>query len=168
MNLRDIVPFGRHRPLAMRRADDPFAAFQRDMNRMFDELWRDFDVAPQAGNGGLVTMVAPSLDVSEDDKTIRVAAELPGVDEKDIEVTLADGRLTIRGEKKQEKEEKEKNYYLMERSYGAFERSLPIGTEIDEKAISAAFDKGVLTVTLPKTQAAQVKSRKIPIAAAKK
>jgi HSP20 family protein len=101
--------------------------------------------------------------VRENTNTITVEAELPGVDEKDVSVTVANGMLTIKGEKKQQKEEKTENYYLAERSYGAFERSLRLPDSIDDTKVEAKFDKGVLKVTAAKKPEAVKAERKIEI-----
>jgi HSP20 family protein len=107
--------------------------------------------------------MAPRLDVSETETEVRVEAELPGVDEKDIEVTLSNGRLLITGEKKQEKEEKKKDYHLVERSYGSFARSIGLPFAADPEQVKASFAKGVLTVTVPKPAEVKAKEKKIAI-----
>jgi len=107
--------------------------------------------------------MAPELDVRESATAITVEAELPGVDEKDISVTLSNGILSIKGEKKQDKEEKTENYYLAERSYGAFERSLQLPDSIDETKVDAKFDKGVLKITASKKPEAVKAQRKVEI-----
>lgn len=109
--------------------------------------------------------IAPAVDVTEKDKEFEITAELPGLDEKDVEVKLANGNLTIKGEKKEEKEEREKDYYLSERRYGSFVRSFPVPEGVSADKIEASFAKGVLTVKLPKTAAAQAE-KKIPVKAA--
>ena len=109
---------------------------------------------------------APAVDVAETEKAYEITAELPGMDEKNIEVKFADGLLTITGEKKEEKEEKKKDYYLSERSYGSFQRSFQVPDSVDADKIEATFKKGVLTVTLPKTAAAQKAAKKIDVKAA--
>jgi HSP20 family protein len=109
------------------------------------------------------TAVAPRIDVSETDSEIKIEVEMPGVEEKDVEVVLSNGRLTIKGEKKQEKEEKKKDYHLVERSYGAFARSIGLPFEADPSKVQARFDKGVLTVTVPKPPDVKAKEKKIPI-----
>lgn len=152
---RSLVPF-------TRRADDPFLSLQREMNRLFDDAFRGLPAI--AGNGK--ALLAPSMDVKETDKAVQVTAELPGVDQKDVEVTYADGALIIKGEKKAEKEETKAGYHLSERSYGSFFRSMAID-DVDADKIDAKFDKGVLTVTLPKVPAAQAKTKKIEVKAAK-
>jgi HSP20 family protein len=137
---------------------------RREMDRLFDDMTKSFSLArPAMGMG----VMAPRVDVKETDKAVEVQAELPGVAEKDVEVQLAEGVLTIRGEKRQEREEKEKGYYLMERSYGSFLRQIPLPVEIDEAKVEAKFDKGVLTVVLPRSAKAEAKTKKIEIKAAK-
>lgn len=148
-----------------RRRVDPFHAMQREMNRMFEDLWQGPDpTLMRTGNGGFAEM-APKVDVSETKKAVHVTAELPGMEEKDVEVTFADGLLTIAGEHKAEKEEKDeaKKYYVRECSYGSFRRVLPIGDTIDEKKVKATFKNGKLTVELPKSKEAKEKTRRIPI-----
>lgn len=137
-------------------AEDPFTAMRREMDRLFDEMTRGFGL-PRTAAGEPV--LAPRVDIRETENAIVVQAELPGVDEKDVEIEYADGVLTLRGEKKLERteEEKEKGYYLMERSYGAFLRRIPMPVEVDENGIEASFEKGVLTVTLPKKPEVQPK-----------
>jgi HSP20 family protein len=103
--------------------------------------------------------------VTEDDNAYEITAEMPGVEEKDVEITVKDDRLTLRGEKKSEKEEKKKDYHMTERSYGAFERSFHLPADVAADKIRADFEKGVLTLTLPKTPEAKSKERKIAIKA---
>jgi HSP20 family protein len=107
----------------------------------------------------------PSVDVGETDKAFEITAELPGMDEDDIEVTLTDAGLTIKGEKKSEREETEKDYHRLERSFGSFQRCFAVPEEVDAAKIDARFKKGVLTVTLPKTAKAKAKARKIKVKA---
>ena len=110
--------------------------------------------------------IAPAVDVAEKDEECEITAELPGLDEKNIEVKLANGTLTIKGEKKEEKEEKQKDYYLSERSYGSFMRSFQLPEGVDEGKIEASFAKGVLTMKLPKSAEAQKNEKTISIKAA--
>jgi HSP20 family protein len=107
--------------------------------------------------------MVPDLDVREDARSITIEADLPGVDEKDVSVTLANGVLTIKGEKKQEREEKKENYFLAERSFGSFERSLSLPDTIDDSKVEARFEKGVLTVTAAKKPEDVKAERKINI-----
>ena len=115
---------------------EPFASLRRDMDRLFEDFSRGFGWGPPA----LAQMgTAPRVDVSETDSELRIEAELPGVEEKDIEVVLSDGRLTIKGEKKQEKEEKKQDFHLVERSYGSFARSIGLPFEADPGQVKATF-----------------------------
>ena len=152
----------------------PFGSLRREMERLFEDFDRGFWGAPmrRAGLGlepfwreGMGLNAIPAVDIAEKPKAYEITAELPGIDEKDIELKLANGGLTIRGEKSEEKEEKNKDYYLRERHFGSFERSftLPEGVEADK--IEARFNKGVLTVTLPKKPEAQKPEKTIPVKA---
>ena len=105
----------------------------------------------------------PSVDVSESDKEIEVTAELPGIDEKDIDISLAEGVLTIRGEKKSEVEKKEKDYYLQERTFGSIERVVPLPDTIDLDSANATFKNGVLTVKLAKKPEAAAATKRITV-----
>jgi HSP20 family protein len=115
---------------------------------------------------GLTRTNMPAVDVVESEKAYEVTAELPGIDEKNIEVKVANGILTMKGEKQEEKEEKKKDYYLQERHYGSFERSFEIPEGVDPDKIEATFKKGVLTVTLPKKVEAQKPAKKVEVKAA--
>ena len=138
---------------------------RREMDRMFDDVLKGF------GTGGLPAALGgagvPRMDVKETATGIEITAELPGVDESDVEVELSDDVLTIRGEKKVEKEEgdKEKGYHLMERSYGSFARSIALPFEADSEKVSADFSKGVLKVVIPRPAAAAAKTKKIEVKA---
>jgi len=159
MNLRSMMPIGRDRNVA--RSDNPFMSLQREIDRLFDDFTRGF---PAFSTGGGNEML-PSVDVTETDKQIEITAELPGLEEKDVQVNFADNVLTIRGEKKAEKEEKDKAYRLVERSYGSFVRSLQLPDGVDANTIKASIDKGVLKVTVPKPAPAQVKKIDVKAAA---
>ncbi len=140
--------------------NDPFHAFHRDIDRMFEEFGRSWRLPTPADRGALLS---PAINVSETDDAIEVSAELPGIDEKDVEVELADNVLTIKGEKKSETEEKKKNYHLIERSYGSFQRTVPLPYEVDPDKITAKFAKGVLSVTMPKPPQAKEKVKKVKV-----
>ena len=107
----------------------------------------------------------PTMDVTETEKEIEITAELPGLEEKDVQINVADGVLTIRGEKKAEKEEKDKDYRLLERTYGSFSRTLELPAGVDPDTIKASIAKGVLTVTVPKPAPAEVKKVEVKAAA---
>jgi len=150
----------------------PFENLRREIDRLFEDfgggLWPRsprrsfFGMAPS----GDLEWAVPAVDFVETDKGYEVTAELPGLDEKNIEVKFADGVLTLRGEKQEEKEEKKKDYYLNERSYGSFHRALQLPGGIDEDKIEATFKKGVLKVTVPKSAEAQKAEKKIAVKAA--
>jgi HSP20 family protein len=145
------------------RPRDVFATMRDEMDRMFERMEHGFPRWPSLFRQGYETVMVPELDVRENTDSITIEAELPGVEEKDVAVTLTNGTLTIKGEKKQSKEEKNENYYLAERSYGAFERSLRLPETIDEAKIEAKFDKGVLKVKAAKKPEAVRAARKIEI-----
>ncbi len=129
-------------------SNDPFRALQREMDDVFRSFGRQF---PTAGAGGM-DMRVPAMNVSETDNAIEVTAELPGVDDKDLKVSIDGNRLYISGEKKQEREDKEKDWHVVERSFGSFQRSLTLPFEPQEEAVDAHFDKGVLHLTVKKPQ----------------
>lgn len=158
MNLKSLIPVGRDRGVA--RSGHPFFSLQREMDRLFDNFTRSF---PAFGNGKAELL--PSMDVTETDKEIEVTAELPGLEDKDVQINIADNLLTIRGEKTAEKEEKDKNYRLVECSYGSFERTLELPSGVDADAIKANIAKGVLKVTIPKPAPAQTKKIEVKAAA---
>jgi HSP20 family protein len=131
------------------------------MNRLFDDVFRGFDDSRLWGSHG----AWPSVDVEETEKEYRVTAELPGLDERDVEVLLQDGLLTVRGEKKLETETRNRSY--SERFYGRFERHISLDRDVDDNAVKATFKNGVLTVTVPKSAHAVERSKRIPINAGK-
>ena len=156
------------RPSALREWQ-PFERMRREMDRLLDEFdWRSpfrrsiFDVEP-LWRRELSWAPTPAVDIVEKDKAYDVTAELPGMDESNIEVKLANDVLTIKGEKKEEKEEKNKDYYLSERRYGSFERRFQVPAGVDTGKIEANFKKGVLTVMLPKTPEARATEKKIAV-----
>lgn len=152
----------------------PFESFRREMDRLIDDFdrgaWRlpfrrsMFDVEP-FWRRELTWIATPAVDIVEKDKAYEITAELPGMDESNIEVKLSNGTLTIKGEKKEEKEERKKDSYLSERRYGSFQRQFLVPEGVDADRIDASFKKGVLTVTLPKTPEAQKAEKKIAIKA---
>lgn len=142
---------------------DVWEKFRREMDRLFDRFATGFELSPfrAASNieylwpATVPGMTAPAIDVLEDDKTYTVTAELPGIDKKDVDVHVSHGMLVIKGEKRQEKEEKNKNYTLSERSYGTFQRSFMLPDDVSRDAIAADFANGVLTVKIPKVAEAK-------------
>lgn len=164
MALKELVPW-RWGGLRRWEEDRPFLAFRHEMDRLFDDFWRGVSHPSILSDGRDVGEVTALVDATEDEKAYHVAVELPGMSEKDVEVSLSDGLLTIHGEKRQEQEEKGKDYYRKERVFGAFRRSLPIPGEVDESKIGASFKNGVLTVDLPKSEEAQKKVKRIDVKA---
>jgi HSP20 family protein len=159
-------PWGKTMLRDMPPMSQTFESLHREMNRLFDEFMPGTERHLTASGNGFLTRVSPAIDEAEDEKAYYVTAELPGMDEKDIDISLADNVLTIQGEKKLEKEEKEKNYHMIERAQGAFRRVLALPSEIDENKVEASFRKGVLSITLPKSKEAQAKEKHIKIKAA--
>lgn len=152
-------------PVRRDAAEDPVHALQTEMNRMFEDFQRGFGFDLQPFSGGIAAGWSPLVNVSEDDKEVRVDAELPGLDDKHIEVSLSDDALTIKGEKSEEKEQKDKNFHRIERSFGSFQRVIPLPAKIDADKVDANFKNGVLSVRLPKVQTEQQTKKKIEVKA---
>ena len=142
---------------------DPFASMRQQMDEFFEDMSSPFKLTRSEDN----ILLTPRIDVSETDKELRVTAELPGVEQKDLSVTLTGDVLTIAGEKHSSSEEKsgdkEPVYHRVERSYGSFQRAMTVPYEIDPAKVEAKFKDGVLTVTLPKPAEVQRKSKQIEI-----
>src|SRR5258706_4581402 len=161
MTIRDLIPWNRGRDVAVRRGEksNPYLTLHREMNRVFDDVFRGFDVA-QFGSDRLFDRALgwPDIEVSETDKEVKVTAELPGLEEKDVGVELANGVLAIKGEKRAETEDR----LFSERYYGRVERRIPVD-DVEADKVDASFKSGVLTVTLPKSGKAQEKVKRIAI-----
>jgi HSP20 family protein len=160
MAIRNLVPFGKKDVPVKREDEHPFSLLRREMDSLFDNFFRGFDLEPFESRMGAFS---PKVDVTENDKEIKISAELPGMEEKDIDVSLQKDMLTIKGEKKEEKEDKGKDYYRMERSYGSFSRTIPLPVEVETDKVEAKFKKGVLSITLPKTAKAVAETKKIAV-----
>ena len=159
MTIRDMIPWNRGGNVARHGEEtNPFMALHREVNRLFDDAFRGFDLAPFGQNGR--NMSWPHIELSETDKEVKIKAELPGLDEKDVQVELNNGVLVIKGEKKSETEDKD--LMFSERFYGQFERRIPL-EDVDEGKTAASFKNGVLIVTLPKSARAQEKVKRIAI-----
>lgn len=162
MSIHDLIPWmskGRDDAGALA----PFSALQAEMNRLFEDFFEGFGPMGLAEERGSMQVLSPKVDVSETDAEIRVAAELPGMSDKDVDVTLSDRVLTIRGEKKSEHEDKRRNFHRVERSFGSFERSLPLPAEVDAQRVEATFENGVLSVVLPKVAPGSGKQCRISV-----
>ena len=161
-------------PAAREEAASPFDALRREIDRLFDDFrpagWRMALRRPSAFELGWPRLegwqLNPAVDMVEKDAAFEITAELPGIDEKNVEIRLANGNLTIRGEKQEVKEEREKEYHLSERRYGAFQRMFRVPEGVDFDRIEAKVEKGVLTVTLPKAPGAKSSERQISIKSA--
>ncbi len=159
MAVRDLIPRIRSRtPLVRSESVHPLEAFHREVNQLLDTFWRDFDRDDRALGG---PYSFPHVELSETDQELKVEAELPGLEEKDVEVLLADGVLTRRGEKRSEREDDRRR--VSERYYGRFERQIALPSEVEEDEVNATFKRVVLTITLPKTAQAAAKVKRIPI-----
>jgi HSP20 family protein len=155
-----IVPWRREERSLAQPTGDPFNYLRSQINRVFDDFWGESWLRPLRE---MATGFWPQLDVTETDKEIKVSAEIPGVEPKDIDVSVEDGMLTIKGEKKYEREEKEKGNYRMERSYGSFERAIELPAEVEESKAKAEFKKGMLRLTLAKRPGAPSRRKKISV-----
>ncbi len=166
MTISDLMPWSwgkKHLPNSHREDEHPVAVLHRDLNKVFEEFYRTFELAPYSAFHQPGFSMTPRTDMSETEKELKLTVELPGMDENDVEVTLCRDMVTISGEKKEEKDENLKGHYCMERSYGMFIRSLPLPCEIDEDNVAAFFKNGVLQITLPKSAGAQTNSKTVPI-----
>ena len=155
-------------PPARTALPDVWQSFRGEMDRLFDRfgfpsLRRVFDIEPSWRSASSFGFSAPAIDMSEDERAYKVSAELPGIDAKDIDVSVSGDTLVLKGEKRQEKEEKDTNYHFSERSYGSFQRSFQLPSSVDRDKVAADFSKGVLTITLPKTAEAQKPVKKIAV-----
>jgi len=155
--LKKAVPVRREREEWL----SPFYSLQKEINRIFDSFFNEISSDRFLSETGSAFM--PNIDIKEKDKEIVVTAELPGMDAEDIEINISDDVLTLRGEKKEEKEEKEGNYYRRECSYGSFHRDIPLPVEIDPDKVEAEFKRGVLKVRLPKKPESERKAKRIQV-----
>jgi HSP20 family protein len=162
MSVRDLIPWTKSQQLSTgREAFDPFLTLHREMNRLFDDAFRGLGSLGRIGNPLMEGQFAwPRLELSETDKAVTVSAELPGLSEKDVQVEIANGVLSIRGEKKAERSDEPK--FVSERYYGSFERQIPLEGVEEDKA-QADFKNGVLTVTLPKSEQSNGNVKRIAI-----
>ena len=156
MNTKSVIPVGTQRAIT-RRETNPFLLLQQEIDRLFEGVTRNIP--------GFSTTTMPSMDISETDKAIEITAELPRLEKKDVEPNVTDNLLTIRGEKKNEREEKNKDYHLVERSYGSFSRSVELPSGVKIENIAAEIANGVLKVTIPKPAPKQAKQIEIKTAA---
>jgi HSP20 family protein len=162
MGVRDLIPWTKGQQLSTgHEAFDPFLRLHREMSRLFDDVFRGFGPLGRVGNPSMEGQLAwPRLELSETDRTVTVSAELPGLNENDVQVEIANGVLSIRGEKKAERSDESK--FVSERYYGSFERQIPLEGVEEDKA-KADFKNGVLTVTLPRSEQSNQSVKRIAI-----
>ena len=174
VEVKKTTPAPAHAPAPV-PASDPWHSLRNEMDRLFDRFsgsfgmpsWRRmFDWEPMRRSETAFTFAAPSVDVAEDAKAYKITAELPGLEDKDIDVSIAGDMLVLKGEKTQAKEQKDKNYHMSERAYGSFQRAFALPDGVDRNKIAADLAKGVLTITLPKTAEAAKPAKKIAVKSA--
>ena len=172
MHIKDLIPWARHdetaQPTGLQpgaAGEHPLAELQRQMNQVFESFWGKMD-RPLAGFDWSFGEAAPRSDVVETADGVEVTVELPGMEQKDVEVSLAGDTLTIRGEKKVERQDDKKGYYVSERSFGSVYRTIPLPSGLDTDRADASFRNGVLTVKVPHSPAARAKVKRIEVKAA--
>ena len=163
MQIKDLIPWAQkdHEPEGKSDDQNPIATLQRDMNRVFETFWNRAGHMDWPWGGS-----DAKSDVVDTGDMIEVSIELPGMEMKDIDVTVSDDMLTIKGEKKVERKEEKKGYYLSERSYGSIYRTIPLPPGVDGDKAEASFKNGVLTIKLPQTPEAKAKVKRIEVQAA--
>lgn len=161
MNFRSILPSAQRRVPARSSDSDPFTQMRREMEKMFDDFTGSWSLSPRTGGD----FVSPNVNVAETEKGLEISAELPGVEQEDIEVDLADGILTLKAQRSTEKEEKDekRQYHLVERSYGSFLRRFALPFDADTDKVEASLDKGVLHVFVPRQQQTEKPKTRIEI-----
>ncbi len=171
MSIRDILPFNsRGTGLSVNdntdeRGRSPFLALHREIEDVFDRFWERFNLPPTGGRS-LAGLSSPAVDIAETEKGLEISAELPGLDRDDIEISVTDDSLILRGEKKNEYEDTSDGRYYSERTYGAFYRTIPLPAGFDSEQAEANFRNGVVTVFLPASAEKQKNVRKIDVKAA--
>jgi HSP20 family protein len=160
MAFKNLIPWQRGNADLQGFQDSPFYSLREEMNKMFEDFFKDFDSnLPQSYSSA---KFSPSINIAEDKNKIEITAELPGMDEKDVELSLAENKLTISGEKKEEVKKEKDSYYHLERKTGYFRRVIQLPVEINPDQAEAQFSKGVLKVILPKSEQTE-KVKKIQI-----
>lgn len=163
MSVRDLMPFSRT-SVPISRESNPMMAFQDEMNRLFSDFFGE-TFLPSWWRGTIAPSLSfsPAIDISKGEKELRITAEIPGLDSKDVHISAADGYITIKGEKSQESKEEQDGYVRQERSFGSFHRTIPLPDTADTDKAEASFKNGVLTLHIPNKAGAASKQRKIEI-----
>ena len=163
MALTDLIPWsGSRRGGALRQGSDPMRGLQSELNRVFEDFFRGLDM-PGLASSDLSVARMPDIDVQDTGNAIEIRAELPGMSEDDVELSLSDGALVIRGDKVQERKKEDQGYVLRERAFGHIERAVPLPEGVDPDRAEASFRNGVLTVTIPKTEQARASMKRIDV-----
>jgi HSP20 family protein len=166
MTTRRISPLAKKSRDTIRSPEEsPLLSLRNNIDRLFDNFFQGFDIGPFTTTPA---MFNPSIDVADSGRDLKVTIELPGMNEKDIDVSITQDSLTVRGEKRDETEEKGSSYHRMERVYGSFARTIPLPVEVDVDGAKANYKKGVLSITIPKTEKALKEAKKIPVKASGK
>ena len=165
--IRNLLPtVWRRSETPLRRAEgSTFLALHREMNRMFDDFFRDFD-RPSLSRPEELSHFAPPVDILENEKGVKIKVEIPGIDMKDVGVSVADGSLTVSGEKKKETESKNQDYWIQETDYGKFSRAISLPKGLDHDKVNAVYRNGIITVTIPWSEEEKRKVKKVEIKAA--
>ncbi|HEX5957067.1 MAG TPA: Hsp20/alpha crystallin family protein [Hyphomicrobiaceae bacterium] len=168
MNLKPLIPWREksQTPAIREGFFDPLVTFRREVDRMFDDFFNGMRPRTPWPLGNGWQGLTPVIDVTETEKEVVITAELPGVNEKEVEVTIADDLLTIKGEKKTELEQENGDATYMERRFGSFSRSVRLPFEVKDEKVDAKYDKGVLTIRVPKPAEIQKAVRRIEVKAA--
>ena len=163
MALTDLIPWtGSRRGGALRQGSDPMRTLQSSLNQVFEDFFRGLDM-PGLASSELAGVRMPDIDVQDTGNSLEIRAELPGMSEDDVELSLSDGALVIRGEKRQERSEEDERYVLRERAFGRIERAVPLPEGVDPDRAEASFRNGVLTVTIPKTEQGRASMKRIGV-----
>lgn len=165
MKIHSLIRRGRDEAPVLYDDRNDLFSLQRDVNQLFNEFFGGFEMVPSQRLSEQLASFSPRMDISETDKEIKVTVELPGLTEKDVDISLEDNALTIKGEKKAEQEKKTAHTYRLERSYGAFHRVIPLNNKIKAEAVEAGIKNGLLTVTLPKAEPDKPQGHKIQVKA---
>lgn len=161
MSVRELLHHGKSVPVT--RGGHPITAFQDEMNKLFSDFFGEVSLPNWMRSGESAFTLSPAIDVTENDKQFTITAELPGTDAKDVHISAAEGYVTIKGEKKEEKKEEKEGYFRQERAYGSFQRVMALPDTANLDKAEANFKNGVLTLSIPKKAGAQCKERKIEI-----
>jgi len=162
MTVRDLLPFGKT-SVPVSRGASPIIAFQDEMNKLFSDFFGESALPSWLSSSESAFAVSPAMDVTENGKDFKITTELPGMDIKDIQINVADGYVTVKGEKKQEEKEEREGYFRQERSYGSFQRVVALPDNANFDKAEASMKNGVLTIAIPKKAGAQSKERKLEI-----